>query len=125
MDEPSTTMVTPRPACSRARPNAACTVLQPVGSVDAIEGTSTGQRYTMWCMKEPDYVMRLMATGGSLLADDETCKLAHRGVGDSRVSFRYTRPYDWHFRYRHAVDDHNNLRHTLPSLEDTLSLIHI
>ena len=73
----------------------------------------------MWCMKEPDYVMRIMATGGSLLADDETCKLAHRGVGDSRVSFRYPRPYDWHFRYRHAVDDHNNLRHTLPSLEDT------
>lgn len=25
----------------------------------------------------------------------------------------------WHFHYRHVVDDHNNLRHSLPSIEDT------
>jgi hypothetical protein len=25
----------------------------------------------------------------------------------------------WHSRYRHAVDDHNNLRHGLPSIEDS------
>ena len=34
-------------------------------------------------------------------------------------SFQYPRPFDWHFRYRHAVDDHNNLHHGLPSIEDT------
>ena len=33
--------------------------------------------------------------------------------------FKYKLPFDWHFRYRHAVDDHNNLRHSLPSIEDT------
>ena len=33
--------------------------------------------------------------------------------------FVYKLPFDWHFRYRHAVDDHNNLRHGLPSIEDT------
>ena len=33
--------------------------------------------------------------------------------------FKYKLPLDCHFRYRHAVDDHNNLRHSLPSIEDT------
>ena len=28
-------------------------------------------------------------------------------------------PFDWHFWYRHTVDDHNNLRHQLPSIEDS------
>ena len=32
--------------------------------------------------------------------------------------FQYTKPFDWHFKYRHAVDDHNNLHHALPSIED-------
>ena len=32
--------------------------------------------------------------------------------------FHYTCPFDWHFWYCHAVDDHNNLRHSLPSIED-------
>ena len=74
-------------------------------------------------MKEPDYVMRMMATGGPLAALD-SCKMAKRrwrgegGVDCSRT-FQYTCPFDWHFRYRHAVDDHNNLRHALPSIEDS------
>ena len=34
--------------------------------------------------------------------------------------FNYKLPFDWYFCYRYAVDDHNNLRHTLPSIEDTL-----
>ena len=33
--------------------------------------------------------------------------------------FPYTKPFDWHFRYRHIVDDHNNFRHALPNLETT------
>ena len=69
-------------------------------------------------MKKPNYVMCMMATGGALIAD-ETCKMATQGMGRDKVHFRYTLPYDWHFRYRHAVDDHNNLCHSLPSLEDT------
>ncbi len=42
-----------------------------------------------------------------------------RNSGDTRTTFKYKKPFDWHFRYRHSVDDHNNLRHALPSLEDT------
>lgn len=33
--------------------------------------------------------------------------------------FKYMEPFDNHYRYRHAVDDHNNLRHSDISLEET------
>ena len=33
--------------------------------------------------------------------------------------FKYKLPCDWHFFYRNAIDDHNNLRHVLSSIEDT------
>ena len=33
--------------------------------------------------------------------------------------FKYKLPFDWHFCSRHAVEDHNNLRNALPSIEDT------
>ena len=41
-----------------------------VGDVDAIQGIKDGVPYTIWGMKEPDYVMSMMATGGSLTSDD-------------------------------------------------------
>ncbi|KAL7502075.1 hypothetical protein ACHAXN_000162, partial [Cyclotella atomus] len=66
-----------------------------VGEVEAIQGfdVASNTPYFFWCMKESDYVMRIMATGGSLITDD-TCKIAHRGVGANRVSFPYMKPYD-------------------------------
>ena len=33
--------------------------------------------------------------------------------------FKYNLTFDWNFRYRHEVYDHNNLRHAQPSFEDT------
>ena len=39
----------------------------------SIKGTVDYVIYNLWGMKEPNYVMRTMATGGRLLAD-ETCK---------------------------------------------------
>ncbi len=33
--------------------------------------------------------------------------------------FKYTCPYDWHFRYHHVVDDHNNLRNAMPVVEES------
>ena len=93
-----------------------------VGDVDAISGTQDGTPYFLWGMKEPDYVMRMMATGGPNTPDESykmTSRTWKRGNETMSVSFQYPRPFDWHFRYRHAVDDHNNLRHALPSIEDT------
>ncbi len=78
--------------------------------------------YILWGMKESGYVMRMMATGG-LLDANESCRMAscrwnNGGVEVSRT-FQNTCPFDWHFWYRHAVDDHNNLRHGLPSIKDS------
>ena len=68
-------------------------------------------------MKEHNYVMRMMVTGGRLLAD-ETCKETVRrwkeNGEDAVKKFKYKLPFDWHFGYRHAVDYHNNLMNSLP-----------
>ena len=92
-----------------------------VGDTDAITGALDGIRYHLWGMKEPDHIMKMMATGGGLYT--EGCKEATRtkvdGGTQMRKTFLYTKPFHLHFKYRHAVDDHNNLRHALPSLEDS------
>ena len=44
-----------------------------VWEIDFIQVTVYDVIYNLWGMKEPNYVMRMMATGGRLLADD-TCK---------------------------------------------------
>ena len=53
----------------------------------------------------------------------DTCKEALRKWTEGGIEvvrrFRYACPFDWHFRYRHAVDDHNNLCHGLPSVDDS------
>ena len=33
--------------------------------------------------------------------------------------FKYKLPFDCNFSYHHVIDDNNNLRNALPSLEDT------
>lgn len=92
-----------------------------VGSVDAVKGKLDDEDYNIFCMKEPDYVCKIFGTAGGLITVDER---EHRRVWtkdgqDQSVSFKYTEPFYLHFRYRHAVDDHNNLRHQVPSLEET------
>ena len=48
-----------------------------VGDVDAVQGCIDGVTYNLWAMKEPDYTMKMMATSGSLMAD-ETCRTTSR-----------------------------------------------
>jgi hypothetical protein len=87
-----------------------------------ISGTMDGIPYNLWAMKEPDYIMKMLACGGMLQALD-SCKETVRHWMEDGVKvvqrFWYMCPFDWHFRYRHAVDDHNNLRHVMPSIEDS------
>ena len=66
--------------------------------------------------------MKMMATSGSLIAD-ETCRSTthhwvERGINKHK-EFAYTQTFDHHFCYRHAEDDHSNLHRSLPSWEDT------
>ena len=62
--------------------------------------------------------MKIMATGG-VLEEDDTCRKTFHNSGDTRTSFKYKKPFDWHFPCCQAVDDHNNLNHALTSFEDT------
>ena len=74
--------------------------------------------YNLWAMKEPDYIMTMMATRGSLIAD-KTCRstTSHWIEGDvnKQKEFAYTQPFDHHSHYHHVVDNHNNLCHSVPS----------
>ena len=93
-----------------------------VGETDAIQGTFDDVIYDLLAIKDPNYVIRMMSTGGGVLAD-ETCKetvIIWKENGSYVVKkFKYKLPFDWDFCYRHAVDDHNNLRHALSSIENT------
>ena len=44
-----------------------------VGEIYTIQGTVDDVIYNVWGVKEPNYVMRMMATSGRLVTDD-TCK---------------------------------------------------
>ncbi len=94
-----------------------------VGDSLAITGKLDGEEYFLWALKEPSYIMKMMATGGPLLAN-ESCKEQKRrwieGGVDTAGTFQFPCPYDWHYKFRHAVNDHNNLRHALPSIEHTI-----
>lgn len=88
-----------------------------VGDADAWSGTLDGQSFKIHSMKEPDYVMSLMTTYGTL--SRVGCKVTSRKVGNETITFNYPEVVNNHFKYRHAVDDHNSKRHQPISLEST------
>ena len=77
-------------------------------------------------MKEPDYTMKIMGTASGLFVVDDkahTRKWTENGITNT-MSFPYHEPFSLHFTYRHVVDDHNNLRHAVPSIEETWVTTH-
>ena len=93
-----------------------------VGDTYDIQGTVGDVIYNLWEMKEPNYVMRMMDTDGCLLVYDthkETVRIWNENGEDVVKKFKYNMTFYWNFLYPHAVDDHNNRRHALPSIEDT------
>ena len=93
-----------------------------VGECDSLSGSIDDIKYDIFCMKEPDYVMKIMSTYGALIEPPdqrESIRTYKKGGLSVTDTFKYKEPFANHFAYRHAVDDHNNLRHRLPSLEDT------
>jgi hypothetical protein len=94
-----------------------------VGTTTSLKGTLDELPYDIFCLKEPDYVMKIMSTYGGLVPLDNQpfVKRKYKALDGSMVetSFQYDEPFANHFRYRHAVDDHNNLRHAVPSIEGT------
>ncbi len=71
--------------------------------------------------------MKMMATGGPLLANESCGEQKRRwtegGVKTVRT-FRFPCPYDWHYKFRHTIDDHNNLCHALSLIEHTITMNH-
>ena len=88
-----------------------------LGKTYAIQGAVDDVICNFGGMKETNHVMSMMDTGGRLLADD-TCKETVRrwkeNAEDVVNKFKYKLPCDWHFCYRHAVGNYNNLRQSLP-----------
>ena len=86
-----------------------------VGDVDAVEGTYDEQTFHLYSMKEPEYIMSMMTTYGTLERQGKINKrrLRHNQI----VTFQYPEVIANHFKYRHIVDDHNARRHSPISLE--------
>jgi hypothetical protein len=94
-----------------------------VGDYDMLETTTEeGKPFKIFCFKEPDYVMKIMASWMTLneLEGAQT-KRDYKDASGRMVSkkFCYRQPFGLHFKYRHQVDDHNNRRHAPISLERT------
>ena len=66
-----------------------------VGDTDVLAGNLDGVEYFIWGMKEPDYIMKIMGTGGTLVTDG--CKEARRKWTDGNelhsTKFTYTKPF--------------------------------
>ena len=60
-----------------------------VGTCEAVEGEMEG---VLWCMKEREYTMKMMAMGGKLLSDD-TCHETSRTWKEARVDVTKRFPY--------------------------------
>ena len=83
-----------------------------VGDWLVISGKLSGEDYFLWALKEPSYVMKMMAMGGPLLPNESCGELKWVWMEDGiQCLCRYMFPslYDWHCKFHHAIDDHNNL----------------
>ena len=89
-----------------------------VGSIDFIVVKLEDQLYSINCMKEPDYVMKLMTMYRSLAKDQAAPTVRKYLVGMVRtvLNFFYCICFANNFCYIHAVDNQNNLRHKSPAI---------
>ena len=82
-----------------------------VGDVDAVQGSIIGESYHIMSIKEPDYVMLMMMTYGTLenLGGSDT-QWRYKGAGGELVTkrFNYRGVFGDHFHYRYQVDDNKN-----------------
>ena len=81
-----------------------------VGTTKRLPGELAGVKFDLFCLKEPDYIMILMSTYGSL-----SCNVNQRDsvriVNGVPKIFKYNVVVGNHYKYRDAVDAHNAKRH--------------
>jgi hypothetical protein len=94
-----------------------------VGNCDSLPGTLEGIPYNLFVLKDAGYTIKIMSMYGSLLVNNgQKDYIQHyKNAAGHNVTtrFKYTEPFVNHFLYRHCVDDHNNLRHSGVSIEET------
>jgi hypothetical protein len=89
-----------------------------VRTTEAWPGELDGIPFHLYCMKEPDYVMTVMSTYGTLEANGKvTSRMVMDGGVKRKKPVTYTEVIHNHYKYRHLVDDHNAKRHSPISLE--------
>ena len=77
---------------------------KPIGATDALRGTTDGVPFHTHALKEPDHVLSLMSTYGTMEGRGKDNKRA------GGISFKYPEVVHNHYTYRDAVDDNNKCR---------------
>ena len=81
-----------------------------VGTTKRLPGELAGVKFDLFFLKEPDYIMILMSTYGSL-----SCNVNQRDgvhiVNEIPKIFKYNVVVGNHYKYRDAVDAHNAKQH--------------
>jgi hypothetical protein len=91
-----------------------------VGQTGVLHGVLDGTAYDIFCMKEEDYMMKIMATYGSECPPlRQRIKARRKIASGATFEFEYIETIANHFDYRHCVDDNNHLRHMRPFIEET------
>ena len=91
-----------------------------VGDTDSLQGKMNNVPFHIFAMKEPDYVMKLMSTYGTNERNEaHKTRRVWKDKDKKTVSktFNYPEIMSNHFKFRHAVDDHNGRRHSPICLE--------
>ena len=94
-----------------------------MGDTDSLKGKTDSNHYGIFCLKDPDYLIKIISTY-YVLEEYPIKKVSTKsftnitGVSNTeQLKFKIT--FENHFKYCHAVNDHNNLRKSKPSLEST------
>ena len=93
-----------------------------IGKCDSLQGRLDDVPYDIFCMREPDYVMKIMSTYGGLTVQEDqrdSIRAYYENGEIKNCTFKYMIPFANHFLYRHMVNDHNSIQHQVPSLEQT------
>ena len=90
--------------------------------MEAVQGSIIGKTYNIMAIKEPDYVMLMMKTYGTLeYLEGSDTQRRYKGAGGELTTkrFNYCEVFGSHFIYRHQVDENSNWRHSTISVERT------
>ena len=71
------------------------------GDCDSFRGKPNGIDYAVFCMKEPEYVMKIMSTYGGLIEKDgqHESRRTYTNLSNEKVTtvFKYKEPFAKHF----------------------------